>query len=79
MYEDQCDVQQNTEPMLTVDFAFNDGTSMIVQFIPFDDDARKCYVLIDGKGDFYVFKKDVQKLIDDAQNVVDGNEVTTII
>lgn len=79
MYEDQCDVQQNTEPMLTVDFAFNDGTSMNVQFIPFDDDARKCYVLIDGKGDFYVFKKDVQKLIDDAQNVVDGNEVTTII
>jgi len=52
---------------------------MNVQFIPFDDDARKCYVLIDGKGDFYVFKKDVQKLIDDAQNVVDGNEVTTII
>ncbi len=50
-------------------------TGNVIEFNFYAYNTRRCYMTIDGAGEFYVPVEEVRKLLSDAQKVVDGEAV----
>jgi len=76
-YEDMMEPIDG-EPILTIDIAYQYGQPEKFEFIPLADDMLRCFVRINGEGDFFVLRKFVDKFVDDIQNYKEGQPIVSI-
>ena len=53
----------------------NMGKKMEFAFYPYPQNTRKCFYTLNGKGEFYVLKDSVQKIVNDAIRITKGEPV----
>jgi len=64
---------EGLENYATVEIITRQGKKIEYGFYPYA--TRRCLLTIDGKGEFYVLKSSVDKLISDAKKVINGETV----
>ncbi len=64
---------EGLENYATVELITRQGKKIEFGFYPYA--TRRCLLTIDGKGEFYVLKSSVDKLISDAKKVINGEQV----
>ncbi len=63
------------EPRLTVEFTLKDGTVEVLRFYPVNE--LKCFAELDGAGRFYVSTLNVDRILQNAQKLVNGEVIQT--
>lgn len=64
---------EGLENYATIELITRQGKKIEYGFYPYA--TRRCLLTIDGKGEFYVLKSSVDKLISDAKKVINGEQV----
>jgi hypothetical protein len=60
-------------PLVTLEFNLKDGGTEVVKF--FSVSEMNCFCEIDGKGKFYVTSYNVEKILENAQKLYDGQAI----
>ena len=68
-----ADKPLNTEPMLKITYGAIDGNDIVLEFIPIDD--RNVFIQVNGEGRFYALRTRVDKIINDMQKLLNGEEI----
>ena len=68
--EDQVSALEADGAYLTLTIVTENGEKSIREFYPYE--TRRSYYTIDGKGDFYVIRDRMVKIIDDAEKAING-------
>ena len=55
---------------LTLTVIMENGEKSVRKFYPYE--TRRSFYTIDGKGDFYILRDRMVKIVDDAQRALDG-------
>ena len=64
----------STEPYLTVIFTLDDGTEEIMNFYSVSE--LKCFCELNGTGNFWVSTLNVDKILENAQKLYDGEVIS---
>ncbi len=70
---DYIETPQQMSLIAQIKVTMRDGYEMNYEFFAYSD--QRCYYTINGEGEFYVKRSQVQKLFADAQRVIDGIEI----
>ncbi len=66
---------QSNEPRVTLEFTLKDGTVDTMKFFPVSE--LKCFCELNGSGSFWVTTMNVDKILDNAQKLYNGEVITT--
>ncbi len=72
---DLGDKPAGSEPRLTVEFTLKDGTVETMRFYPVNE--LKCFVELNGTGRFYVSTLNVDRILENAQKLYNGEVIQT--
>ncbi len=64
------------EPTYTITLNINDGSSRLLEMIPLNERQYACRV--DGKTEFYIYKKNIETLITAIERVMDDRNVSLV-
>ena len=59
--------------MATIFFRFRDGPEWEYKYYAYS--TRRCFYTVNGKGEFYMLRDELQKILNDAERVVNGEQV----
>lgn len=68
---------EDSDCVLRLTYEFTSGERDIVEFWSFPDDSRKTFMTIDGEGRFVVLMTKVDKIKNDLQKLLSGEEINT--
>ena len=68
---------EDSDCVLRLTYEFTSGEHDIVEFWSFPDDSRKTFMTIDGEGRFVVLMTKVDKIKNDLQKLLSGEEINT--
>ncbi len=72
---DMGDKPAGVAPRLAVEFTLKNGTTEVVNFYPVSE--LKCFVELNGAGRFYVSTMNVDRILDNAQKLYNGEVIQT--
>ncbi len=67
------DSTDESKLMATIFISFRDGTEKEYKYYAYS--TRRCFYTINGKGEFYMLRDELQKILNDAERVVNGEQV----
>ena len=64
-----------SDPVLSIVYHVNDGSTMTLEFLPCPDSARKMFMRVNGEGRFFCYITKVEKVKSDLVKLLNGEAI----